>query len=480
VWITFITACVAGCVSEAPVQRPLERLVQSSRTSLCTGVLAEALGEVRRPGYTWQPGELESALRWAIAHSRDDCGGDVSGRALWREAIAAWGRVGGDEAGLALIGSLNVSLSPDRDPEEGYDALRAETEAALEALGQAVPLSGAVVTELLDWYARNAPDCAVRPYRDRVASLVASAGEAGALAVADRFPPTAEQGECAPGWLLSDLVAGAPDALRTRLLAQVASPEAVGEDLRALLALVDGTTGPLQDALASRGCGLAVRLARAALEGRAGELDPRDAVDDAESACAAEAGGAFTALDLRRRLTAWMIEHGEAEEAWTTVDALSDDEIEETWLGEVGRAVIDARLARSAPLEAAAALDRLVERLGAQSSELVLARDAVIPALLTEVQRCLDDGLLPDARRALDAAERAAGGAGDTARLRAVVSLREASVAAASGECLTEQEMSRLQSALEQTRDGAGDEPAPERARADQRRVEGPRRGLRR
>lgn len=434
------------------MQRPLERLVQSSRSSLCTGVLADALAEVRRPGYAWQPGELESALRWAIAHSRDDCGGDVSGRALWRDVIAAWGRAGGDEAGLALIGSLAVSLSPDPDPELGNDALRPETEAALEALDQVAPLSGAVVAELLDWYARNAAGCETRPYRDRVARLVASAGEAGAQAVADRFPPTAEQGECAPGWLLSDVVAGAPDALRARLLEQVASPEALGEDLRTLFWLVDGTAGALQDALAARGCGLAVRLARAALEGRAGELDPRDAVDDAESACAAEAGGAFTALDLRRRLTGWMIERGEAEEAWTAVEAISDDEIEEAWLGEVGRAVIDARLGRSAPLEAAAAFDRLAERLGATSPELVIARDAVVPALLTEIQRCLDEGLLPEARRALDAAERAAGGAGDTARLRAVVTLREASAAAESGECQPVEEMSRLQTAIEEAR----------------------------
>lgn len=447
----YLLLTTIGCTHEVAVQTPLERLLQTSRAELCGGALSDALQEVRRPSYEWTNRELQSTLRWAIAHNRDDCGRSISGPALWLVAIEAWERIGGDAAGRALVGSLRFSFRPDPDPERGNDAFTEETQAALSALRQTAPHSAAVIHELLDWYERNAGDCAVEPFRDEVLAIITASGQAGALAAADSFPPSQEAGPCAPGWLLSEVTSVAHPNHRERILAQIVDYEIFNEDLEWLLVVVDGTTGQLQNALAAEACTLAATLAERAFTDP--DADPRDAVADTYGACAAPEGGADRIHDFQQRLVRWLVDNDREDEAWSTLESLPAEDVDEVLYYDIGLAAITARLERATPLEALELFETVAARDGLEHSALQPAREPLHQALIDATQRSLESRNVAEARLTLAPAERIFGENEASRRLDVLTTLIESIDSAESGTCPEADVIANLREELRDARE---------------------------
>ena len=440
-----------GCTREVAVQTPLERLLETSRAELCSGALADALRDVRRPSYEWATGELQSTLRWAIAHNRDDCGGSTSGPELWLVTIEAWERVGGDAAGRALVGSLRFSFRPDTDPERGNDTFTQETEAALHALRQTAPHGTTVIQELLEWYERNAENCAVETYREEVLAIITASGQAGALAATNSFPPPQGAGRCAPGWLLSDVVSAVHPSHSEHILAQVVDDEIFNEDLQWLLSVVDGTTGRLQDALAAEACALSATLAERAFSDADG--DPRDAVADTYGACAAPEGGAERIQDLQQRLVRWLVDNRHEDEAWTTLESLPSEDVDAVLYYDIGLAAITARLERATPLAALELFEAVGARDGLDASALHPVREPLHQALIDATRQSLESRNVAEARLTLDPAERIFGETEASRRLGVLTTLIDAIDAAESGTCRDEDVVAHLREALRDARE---------------------------
>ena len=406
----------SSCVHQetTPTASPIEQLLTSSRAELCQGVLATALREVRRPGYRWEVDELERTLRWSFGHNHDDCGDDVSGRQLWREAIEAWAEVDDEAAGRALVASLRVSRNLEGVTDLDAEGFEEETVAALEALHHSAPHHAATIHQLLRWYDDGAEDCSLAPYRVRVIAIVVASGEEGAFALAEHFPPPpppppppAEEDappaqRCDAGWLLSEVLAQTTPTVRSRLLPQVTDPDIFGGDLDRMLRVVDRSQGELQDGLARRACALSEELARQSLADPDG--DPRGPVMDTFAACSAVEGGPQRIIDLQRRLTRWLVANDQAEEAWTTLESLPEADLDDAWLAEIALAVIYERLERSEPLRAFDMYRQLVDRMGPDSGDVVVARDALHPALLATTRAHVEAGEGVEARATFAAA----------------------------------------------------------------------------
>lgn len=442
---------VSSCAREAPPPlSPFEQLLQSSRSELCSGVLADALTDIRGSGQAGNRDELARALRWSFGHHHDTCGSEVSGLVMWRVSITSLGRLGGEESGRALISSLRVSHRPDAAPEDRSAGLTEMTDTALQALEEGSPWAAPVIHELLGWYEENAAECTAEEYRERLTAIIVGAGEAGVTALSEHFPPLTHEGRCAPGWLLSGVLAVAPPALQARTIARVTAIEDFEDDLPRLLQAVDSTTGPLRDALQIQACTLSVTLARRVFE----ELDddPREAVAEALGACAVTLNGPARILDLQRRLTAWLVSQDEAEEALEVLESLAPDQVDDDWLTEVGTAVIAARLERSQHLEAVEMFDRLSSRIGASDGRLEPLREPLYNSLVVATQQNLRERFTTEARVSLAHAERIQGENEDTQRLRILVALMEITNVSVAESCLSADEMERIDDAFGEAR----------------------------
>lgn len=448
-------ALLIGAISctheEPPTLRPLEQLLQSSRSELCAGVLAEALREIRAPGYSWNQRELERTLRWSYGHHHDDCGADVNGRAVWMQAIEAWGQMSGDDAGQALVASLRVSHNLAQDPRRQRLGFDRETDAALEALESSGPHSARVVGALLRWYTNEGDCSSLAEYRDRVLALVVAAGEPGALTLTESFPPQADAPRCDPGWMMSEVIEAAPAGLQQQLVSQLARPAIFADDLRHMMTVTDASRGPLEAALADQACNLALQIAQLAL--RDPHDDPRNAVADTYTTCAPIEGGARRIEGLQQRLSRWLIAHDQAEEALSIIESLPAEEVDSMWLTEVGVAVIRARLMRSAPLEALAMYEQLGERIGMNHMDLQSAREALRPALIENASSLLQERNFADARAHLEPAERLFGETEESTRLRVLLALVETIAASEAEGCPEDDEVARLHEGLTQARD---------------------------
>lgn len=447
----FVLLTTIGCTREVAVQTPLERLLETSRAELCSGALANALQEVRRPNYEWSNHELQSTLRWAIAHNRDDCGGSTSGPELWLVTIEAWERIGGEAAGRALVGSLRFSFRPDSDPERGNDTFTQETEAALHALRQTAPHGATVIHELLDWYERNSENCAAEPFRDEVLAIITSSGQAGALAATQSFPPSQESGRCAPGWLLSDIVSAVHPDHGEQILSQVVDDEIFNEDLQWILLVVDGTTGRLQDALAAEACTLSATLAERAFTDP--DADPREAVADTYGACAAPEGGAERIQDFQQRLVRWLVDNAHEDEAWTTVESLPAEDVDIVLYYDIGLAAITARLERATPLEALELFETVGARDGLDHSALQPVREPLQQALIGATRQSLESRNVSEARLTLGPAVRIFGETEASRRLGVLTTLIDCVDTIESGTCREADEIARLREELGDTRD---------------------------
>ncbi len=443
---------VSACAREAPPPlSPFDRLLEARRSDYCSGVLAEALNDVRDGGTDWSSAELMRSLRWSFGHHHDNCGSSVNGVEMWRVSIEGLGRLGGDDSGRALVASLRVSHRPDVAPEDRSAGLAEMTDAALQALQDGSPWGANVLHELLTWYDENSSECSAEDFRDRVIAIIIGAGETGATALSEHFPPLIHEGACAPGWMLSEVLEEARPELQARVIARVTSIEEFEEDLPRLFNAVDSTSGPLRDALQIQACSLSVTLARRIFDDT--DDDPRGAVTEVMAACSETLNGPARVVELQRRLTEWLVAHDEAEEALTVVEAVGVESVDDEWFTEVGTAVIAGRIDRSEHLQAVEMFDEVSSRIGIDDPRLEPLLEPLYGALIAATQQNLRERLVAEARVTLAQAERILGESDETQRLRVLVALMEVTTVAAEETCLDEEEMERIDDALSEARD---------------------------